>query len=176
MRAGQFWGNLTYCGAFWMSTAEYFVCNPTPGIGRMKREKVNWKRTYRLIAWYCLRPSFGHSCLDSSITFPSWRKGWMRTLFFWSEKNLVLFDVCRQAVLCSHWPSVWQPSLVRGFHVIIFCSHCAASSNIVIMTSNIITTILIISMKNGSTSPRASSNRQLLSFPCHVDQIPANSQ
>ena len=91
-------------------------------------------------------------------------------------KNLVLFDVCRQAVLCSHWPSIWQPSLVSGFHVIIFCSHCASSSNIVIMISNIITTILIVRMKNGSTSPRASSNRQLLSFPCHVDQIPANSQ
>ena len=102
--------------------------------------------------------------------------GWGHWSDLCLQKNLVLFDVCRQAVLCSHWPSTWQPSLVSGFHVIVFCSLCASSSNIAIMTSNIITTILIVRMINGSSSPRASSNRQLLSFPCHVDQIPANSQ
>ena len=69
-----------------------------------------------LIAWYCRLPFSGHSCDDSSITFPNW--GWIQTLSIEESLiygNLVLSYVCCQAIFCSHWSSVGETGLGIGF-------------------------------------------------------------
>ena len=143
-----------------MNTSEYLVCNPTSGRSATDENRVLSENSCLLIAWYWRLPFSGHSCDDSSITFPNW--GWIQTLS--TEEiliygNLVLSYVCCQAIFYSHWSSVGETGLGIGFQTFDLFHPISHQVFRVLMFF----------------SPHVSSGQQLWCSPSHSDQILAST-